>query len=437
MQNTLIRRLPFMVVLLLMSSVPAFAEEAPPGPDPGHTAWMLVSCALVMLMLPGLALFYAGMVRGKNVLSSLMHSMVALGVMTLQWVILGYTLAFGSDVGGVIGGLEHAFLNGIEVDSLSGDAPVTIPLYVFVMFQGMFAIITPALISGAVAERVKFSTYVVFILLWGTLVYDPLCHWVWGPNGWLGALGALDFAGGTVVHISSGVSALVFCIVLGKRRGYPSAELMPHNVTMTVLGAGLLWFGWFGFNAGSALASDASAGLAFTVTHIASAAGMIGWLAAERIYAGKPSVLGGASGIVAGLVAITPAAGFVEPMWAIVIGLLAGLFCYFGVQLKHSLGYDDALDVFGVHCVGGMWGAIATGLFATIVDEGQEGFFITGSLSQLSIQVVSVVASLAFAGIVTYVLLLILDKTMGLRVTEECESFGLDQIEHGESGYNF
>lgn len=424
---------------VLVCGIPAFTQEVTEAavevaaPNSGDTAWMLISSALVMLMLPGLALFYGGMVRSKNVLSSIMHSMVALGVITLQWVVLGYTLAFGPDISGVLGGLDHLFLKGITYESLSGKEPNQIPLYVFIMFQGMFAIITPALISGAIAERIKFSTYVVFIILWATVVYDPLCHWVWG-GGWLGQRGALDFAGGTVVHISSGASALIFALVLGKRRGYPSGELLPHNLTMTVLGAGLLWFGWFGFNAGSALTSGASAGLAFTVTHIASAAGMIGWLLAERFHTGKASVLGGASGIVAGLVAITPAAGFVEPMWSIVIGLGAGVFCYFGVQLKHRFGYDDSLDVFGVHGVGGSWGALATGLFATV---GATGLLTAGNMKQFVEQAIGVVASMGYAMVMTFVLLKILDATMGLRVTIESEERGLDQTEHGETGYNF
>ena len=424
------------LLLLLTAGVPAMAQDEPPAANPGDTAWMLMSSALVMLMLPGLALFYAGMVRGKNVLSSLMHSMVALGVMTLQWVIIGYTLAFGPDIGGVIGGLDHLFLRGMNYETLTGDAPHQYPLYVFVMFQGMFAIITPALISGAIAERIRFSAYVLFILIWGTVIYAPLCHWVWG-GGWLGERGALDFAGGTVVHISSGSSALVLCYLLGKRRGYPSGEMLPHNLGMTVLGAGLLWFGWFGFNAGSALASDANAGLAFTVTHIASAAGMCGWLIAERVHTGKASVLGGASGIVAGLVAITPAAGFVEPMWAIVIGVGAGVFCYLGVQLKHSFGYDDSLDVFGVHCIGGIWGALATGLFSTVgADDSPVGLLTSGQPGQFIEQIIGVVATLAFAMIGTLIIAKVIDATIGLRVSDESEEFGLDQTEHGETGYN-
>ncbi len=400
------------------------------GLDTGDTAWVLVSSALVMLMLPGLALFYGGLVRKKNVLSTMMHSFVALGIITVQWVAIGYSLAFGPDIGSFVGGLKHAFLAGISVEDLSG----TIPAYVFIMFQGMFAIITPALISGALAERIKFSAYVVFIFLWATIVYDPICHWVWGDNGWLKNLGALDFAGGTVVHISSGVSALAAVIILGKRSGFPSGEMIPHNLTMALLGAGLLWFGWFGFNAGSALAAGTSAGLAFTVTHIASACGALGWLLAEKLHAGRPSALGAASGIVAGLVAITPAAGFVEPVWAMVIGLLAGMICYAAVVMKFKFGYDDSLDAFGVHGVGGTWGALATGLFATV---GGTGLITGGNAGQFGVQLFSVVATAAYAFILTILLIKIIDAVIGFRVTEPEETVGIDQTIHGEAGYNF
>ena len=422
-------------MLFLLGVAPSFAEESAATADTGDTAWMLVSSALVMLMVPGLALFYGGMVRRKNVLSSMMHSFVALGVMTIQWVLIGYSLAFGSSLGGFIGNpLDKLLLRGVTPETLFG----TIPEYVFMMFQGMFAVITPALISGAIAERVRFRTYVVFILLWGTLVYDPLAHWVWG-GGWLAAghlidgLGALDFAGGTVVHLSSGVSALVAVMLLGKRRGYPSGDMLPHNLTFTLLGAGLLWFGWFGFNAGSAVASNAQAGLAFTVTHIAAASGAVGWLIAERLHQGHASALGAASGIVAGLVGITPAAGFVEPWAAIAIGLGAGVICYRGVIMKGRFGYDDSLDAFGVHGVGGAWGALATGIFATVGATG----LVTGNVSQFLNQIIGVVAAGAYAVIVTLILVKVLDATMGFRVTDEEEQIGLDQIEHGEVGYNF
>jgi Amt family ammonium transporter len=395
--------------------------------DTGDTAWMLVSSALVLCMLPGLALFYGGMVRSKNVLSTSMHTFAAMGIMGVQWVVIGYSIAFGGS-GKFFGGFDAMFLNGITPESLSG----TIPTYVFVMFQGMFAIITPALISGAIAERMKFSTYCVFILLWGTLVYDPIAHWVWGEGGWLLADGALDFAGGTVVHFSSGITALVLAIILGRRKGYPQERMFPHNLPLTLLGAGLLWFGWFGFNAGSALSSGASAALAFTTTQTAAAAGCLSWMLAEWLHAGKPSALGAASGIVAGLVVITPAAGFVTPGWALLMGLSAGLVCYGGVMMKHKFGYDDSLDAFGVHGVGGAWGAVATGLFATVGATGAIG----GNFHQVWVQVVGLLAVGAYAVIVTLVLVYLLKVTMGLRVEADDERMGLDQTAHSESGYN-
>jgi len=404
------------------------AALAADGPDSGDTAWMLVSSALVLAMLPGLALFYGGMVRSKNVLSTSMHTFAAMAIIGVQWIAFGYSLAFGGS-GSLIGGFDNLFLNGITPDSLSG----TIPTYVFVMFQGMFAIITPALISGAVAERMKFSTYCVFILLWGTLVYDPLCHWVWGEGGWLLSAGALDFAGGTVVHLSSGISALVVALMLGKRIGYPQERLTPHNLPMTLLGAGLLWFGWFGFNAGSALSSGGSAALAFTTTQTAAAAGALSWMLIEWFHAGKPSALGAASGIVAGLVVITPAAGFVTPGWALLMGLSAGLVCYGGVMMKHRFGYDDSLDAFGVHGMGGAWGAIATGIFASVGATG----LIGGNVHQLLVQLLGVVAAGAYAVVVTWVLLFVLGKVMGLRVEKDDERMGLDQSAHSETGYNY
>jgi len=416
------RTLAALCSLLLLPAL-AFAE----GADTGDTAWMLVSSALVLLMLPGLALFYGGMVRAKNVLSTTMHTFAAMAIIGVQWVVLGYTLAFGG-AGSFIGGLENLFLRGITPETLSG----TIPTYVFAMFQGMFAIITPALISGAVAERMKFSTYCVFILLWATLVYDPLAHWVWGEGGWLLEMGALDFAGGTVVHLSSGISALVLAIFLGKRKGYPHERMTPHNLPMTLLGAGLLWFGWFGFNAGSALAAGGSAALAFTTTQTAAAAGALSWILVEWFKAGKPSALGAASGVVAGLVVITPAAGFVTPGAALVMGLMAGIVCYGGVMLKHRLGYDDSLDAFGVHGLGGAFGAVATGVFASIGATG----LIAGNFHQLLIQVIGVVAAGAYAVAVTVVILLVLKATMGLRVDSDEERMGLDQTAHSESGYN-
>jgi Amt family ammonium transporter len=416
------RTLSAFCILMLLPFL-AFAE----GPDAGDTAWMLVSSALVLLMLPGLALFYGGMVRAKNVLSTSMHIFAAMAIIGVQWVAFGYSLAFGG-AGTFIGGLQNLFLGGITPDTLTG----TIPTYVFVMFQGMFAIITPALIAGAVAERMKFSTYCVFIFLWATLVYDPLAHWVWGEGGWLLKMGALDFAGGTVVHLSSGISALVLAVFLGKRKGYPHERMAPHNLPMTLLGAGLLWFGWFGFNAGSALSAGGGAALAFTTTQTAAAAGALSWMLVEWLKAGKPSALGAASGVVAGLVVITPAAGFVTPGWALVMGLLAGAVCYGGVMLKHKLGYDDSLDAFGVHGVGGAFGALATGIFATVGATG----LLAGNFHQLVVQLIGVVAAGAYAVVVTIGILLVLKVTMGLRVTTDEERMGLDQTAHSESGYN-
>ena len=391
------------------------------------TAWIMVSSALVMLMLPGLALFYGGMVRRKNVLSTLMHSFIPLGVITVQWVLFGYSLAFGNDIGHFVGDLSKVLFMGIDFKTLSG----TIPEYLFSMFQLMFAIITAALISGGMAERVDFKAYIIFIFIWSTVVYDPICHWVWG-GGWLSDMGALDFAGGTVVHISSGTAALAAAMVLKKRKGFPGKLMIPHSLPLTLLGAGLLWFGWFGFNAGSALAANELAVLAFTNTQIATGAGLIGWIVAEFIRLGKASALGAASGIVAGLVAITPAAGFVEPLWAMVIGFLAGIICFYAVIIKLKLGYDDSLDVFGIHAVGGAWGALGTGLFVTIGGTG----LLTGNLQQVWVQLVGIGAAATYSFIITYILVIIIDKAIGFRVNEEDEEMGLDTTQHGETGYN-
>ncbi|UCF47850.1 MAG: ammonium transporter [Myxococcales bacterium] len=393
------------------------------------TAWLMVSCALVMLMTPGLALFYGGMVNSKNVLSSFMHSFIALGIITLQWVVIGYSLSFGSDAGaGFIGGLEYAFLNGVGLEPQEGS---TIPHILFMAFQMMFAIITPALISGAIAERMKFSAYFLFIILWATFVYDPICHWVWGPDGWLGARGALDFAGGTVVHLSSGAAALVCALVIG-RRGRPGP---PHNLTLTLLGAGMLWFGWFGFNAGSALASNDNAALALVNTHLAAGAAAFAWAIVEWIKQGKPTALGVASGLVAGLVCITPAAGFVSPTSAVVMGLVAGPICYGAVMMKGKLGYDDALDAFGIHGVGGALGAILTGVFASAVWGGTDG--LVGGNGELFVEnLIGVLAAAAYSILVTFVILKIIDATVGLRVSNDEESEGLDTNLHGEEGYH-
>jgi Amt family ammonium transporter len=423
MKHKFLATLPALFGLTLLPSLGLAAESA----DSGDTAWMLISTALVLIMLPGLALFYAGMVRSKNVLSTTMHTFAAMAIIGVQWVVIGYTLSFGGS-GPFIGSLENVFLNGIGPESLTG----TIPTYVFVMFQGMFAIITPALISGAIAERMKFSTYCVFILAWSLLVYDPLAHWVWGEGGWLLEMGALDFAGGTVVHLSSGISALVLCLFLGKRKGFPHERMAPHNLPMTLLGAGLLWFGWFGFNAGSALSAGGGAALAFTTTQTAAASAALSWMLLEWILAGKPSALGIASGIVAGLVTITPAAGFVTPGWAIVMGLLGGAVCYGGVMLKHKLGYDDSLDVLGIHGIGGAFGALATGVFATVGATS----VLTGDFHQLYVQFIGIAAAAAYAVTITTILLLILKATMGLRVSHEDEVTGLDQTAHSEAGYS-
>jgi Amt family ammonium transporter len=400
----------------------------------GDTAWMLVSTALVMLMTPGLALFYGGMVRRKNVLSSFMHCFFALGIVTIQWAVIGYSLAFGKTHGGFIGGFDFAFLNGVGLEPK--DASSTIPHILFMLYQMMFAIITPALIAGAFAERMKFSAYVLFTLLWSTLVYDPIAHWVWGPDGWLAKRGALDFAGGTVVHLSSGISALVVAIVLGKRLGHGKSAHAPHNLTMTVLGAGVLWFGWFGFNGGSALASNGLAALAFSNTHLAAATGAVAWGMIEYLRIKKVTMLGVASGLVAGLVAITPAAGFVSPMAALIIGIAAGAVCYGGVMLKGKLGYDDALDAFGVHGVGGAAGAILTGVFAAKAfnPAGADGL-LRGGTGVFVTQLIGVGAAAVYAVVVSFIILKVLDITVGLRASADEESEGLDAALHGESGY--
>jgi ammonium transporter, Amt family len=412
------------------------AAPAPPKIDSGDTAWVLTSSALVLLMTaPGLALFYGGMVRQKNALGTLMQSFIVLALISVQWVLWGYSLAFGPDKGGIIGGLEWVGLRGVG-QTPNADYAATIPHQVFMVFQMMFAVITPALITGSFAERKKFSTFIVFILAWATLVYDPLAHWVWGVGGWLRNLGALDFAGGTVVHISSGVSALAAAIVIGKRRGYGHQPMPPHNLPLTVMGAGLLWFGWFGFNAGSALAANGLAGHAFTTTNTATAAAALGWMFTEWASRGKPTVLGAASGAVAGLVAVTPAAGFVTPMASIVIGAVAGVICYTACNLKTKLGYDDSLDVVGVHGVGGSWGAIATGIFATkTVNEAGGDGLLYGNPKQLGIQLVAVVVTLLLGFIMTTIILKVLDAIMGLRVTEEDEMAGLDLSQHSETAY--
>lgn len=399
----------------------------------GDTAFMLIATALVMLMTPGLALFYGGLVRSKNVLGTIMQSFVCLGLISIIWVFYGYSLSFGPDIGGFIGNLDWAGLK--DVGLKPGPYSDTIPHLLFCAFQLMFAIITPALITGAFAERMKFTAFLAFTVLWSTLVYFPVCHWVWG-GGWIGAHGALDFAGGTVIHINSGAAALVAAIVLGKRKGYGKESFHPHNLPMTILGAGILWFGWFGFNAGSALAAGEIATLAFFTTQVATGAAALSWLIAEWKVQGKPTTLGVASGAVAGLVAITPAAGFVSPLSAIIIGLVAGALCYFAVLSKSKLGYDDSLDVVGIHGVGGLWGALATGLFASLAANpgGADGLFF-GNPKLFGIQAYGAFATILYSVIVTYIILKVINALIGLRVGVEDEVQGLDLTQHSEIGY--
>jgi ammonium transporter, Amt family len=403
--------------------------------DKGDTAWVLVCTALVLLMTaPGLALFYGGMVRQKNVLATLLQSFAALAIISIQWVLYGYSIAFGPDHGGLIGGLDWVGLRGVGPGP-SSYAP-TIPHQAFMLFQMMFAVITPALITGAFAERKKFAAYLLFLVLWATLVYDPLAHWVWAEGGFLRKLGALDFAGGTVVHLSSGTSALVCALVLGKRKGYPRQAMPPHNLPLTLIGAGLLWFGWFGFNAGSALEASGLAASAFLSTNTGAAAGALGWMLAEWVVRGKPTALGTASGAVAGLVVITPACGFVGPIAAIIMGGIGGALCFSACAFKARLGYDDSLDVVGVHGVGGMWGALGTGLFAwkAINGGGADGLF-HGNPGQLWTQVLAVLATMALAAPMTWLILKFVDAVVGIRVSEEDEVSGLDLSQHSENAY--
>lgn len=403
--------------------------------DTGDTAWLLFSISLVMIMTPGLGFFYAGMARKKNVLATIMHSITLLCAVSLIWVIWGYTIAFGPDKGGIIGGLEWFGLKGVGQEP--GHYSSTIPHLGFMIFQGMFAVITPALIAGAFAERIKFPAFLMFTILWVTFVYSPLAHWVWG-GGWIGSvLGALDFAGGTVVHISSGIAGLVAAYVIGKRKGHGIEPMSPHNRTLTVIGAALLWFGWFGFNAGSALSAGGLATAAFVNTNISASASTLAWILIEWWHRGKPTLLGAVSGSIAGLVAITPASGYVGPISAIIIGSAAAAFCYSAVILKPRLGYDDSFDVFGIHAVGGTWGALATGLFAStaINPSGLDGLFY-GNPPLIGIQAIAIVATYIYVSVYTFVILKIVDLIIGLRVDEESESIGLDYTQHRESGYN-
>ncbi len=406
--------------------------------DSGDTAWILVSTALVMFMTPGLAFFYAGLVRSKNVLTTMMHSFIVMGLISVLWVIVGYSLAFGPDAGGgLIGNLDYFGLK--DVGQEPGPYADTIPHLVFMVFQMTFAIITPALITGAFAERAKFGPFLIFMGLWSLVVYAPVAHWVWGDNGWLQDLwgaGALDFAGGTVVHVNAGAAALVAAIVYGRRKGYGSEPMEPHNIPFVLLGAAILWFGWFGFNAGSALAADGIAANAFVVTFVAAGAAMVTWTGISWALAGKPSAVGAAAGAVAGLVAITPAAGFVDTMPAIAIGVGAGAICYGAVQLRIRMRLDDSLDVVGVHGVGGAWGAFATGIFAVATVGGGAGV-IDDNAGQLARQLTGIGATFAYSFVATYIILKALDLTIGLRVTEDEERVGVDLSEHGERGYVF
>ena len=399
------------------------------------TAWLLVGAALVMLMTPALGFFYGGLVRKKNVLATIMQSFFILALISVQWVLFGYSLAFGPDLGGIIGSLDWLGLQGVTLDP-NDDYAKGVPHQAFMIYQAMFAVITPALITGAFAERKRFKAFAIFTLLWATLVYDPIAHWVWGVGGFLRVLGALDFAGGTVVHISSGMSALVAAMVLGRRLGFGEEAMDPHDSTMTVLGAAMLWFGWFGFNAGSALASGQLAVTAFVNTNTAAAMAALTWVTVSWLHHGSPSVLGTAAGAVAGLVAITPAAGFVTPQAAILIGLGAGIFCYLAVQLKSRLGVDDSLDVWAVHGVGGVWGALATGLFATVAinSAGANGLFY-GNPAQFLTQLLAIVVVSAYAMVMTWGILKVLDVVIGLRVPTEQELAGLDTTQHGETAY--
>jgi Amt family ammonium transporter len=415
----------------ILPATQALADD--PKLDTGDTAWMLTSTALVLLMtIPGLGLFYGGMVRKKNVLATLAQSFGATLLITVLWMVIGYSLAFkdGGSLNSYIGGFSYAFLRPMGVNSLSG----TIPESVFMTFQMTFAIITPALIAGALADRMKFSAFLWFMGLWLIFVYSPIAHWVWG-GGWLGQMGALDYAGGSVVHLNAGTAALVTCLVLGKRQGYGSENMAPHNLVLSVIGAALLWVGWFGFNAGSALTSNVNAGMAMAATQIAAAAAGLAWMFAEWIIHKKPSILGMISGAVAGLVAITPASGFVDPMGALFIGLIAGVVCFFSaVYMKKFFGYDDSLDAWGVHGVGGALGAILTGVFAnSAINSAGKGWLYDANPGQLLIQLYDVLGTFIWSGVVTYIILKLIDMTIGLRVSKEVEVEGLDINLHGET----
>jgi len=404
--------------------------------DKADTAFILASAGLVLLMTPGLALFYGGMVRGKNVLGTIMQSFFMIALISIEWVYLGYSMSFGPDVAGVIGDLSWFALNGVG-NAPSPDYATTIPQTVFMIYQCMFAIITPALITGAFAERVRFVPFLVFALLWTILVYNPVCHWVWAKGGWLAQMGVLDFAGGLVVHVTCGAAALAAVLVVGPRRGYGRTSFMPHNLPMTLMGTGLLWFGWFGFNGGSALAANEVAATAFVSTHLAGMAGMFMWVLMERFVMGNATTLGAASGAIAGLATITPAAGFVGPNAAIVIGFLAGVICFLAVRLKSRLKFDDSLDVVGIHGVGGIVGTLCLGIFAStqVNPAGVDGL-LAGNSAQLVKQAIGVLVVGGYTLVVSWILLKVIDSVMGLRLTEEDEVTGLDSVEHSETAYN-
>jgi Amt family ammonium transporter len=428
----------FLLAAALLVPAVALAADMPaaaPKIDTGDTAWILMSTALVMLMTPGLAMFYGGMVRRKNVLGTIMHSFIAIALVSVQWILIGYSLSFGPDVKGLIGDLSWAGLQGVGLAPNADYAP-TVPHLAFMIYQAMFAVITPALISGAFAERMKFSAYIVFTLVWTTIVYDPVAHWVWGAGGWLKQMGALDFAGGIVVHATSGFSALAAALFIGKRKGFLQEPMPPHDLPLTVLGAGLLWFGWFGFNAGSALSSGELATMAFVTTHTAAVSATLTWIIAEWYHRGKPTMFGAATGAIAGLATITPAAGFVGPMPALLIGAAAGLLCYTALNAKTKFGYDDSLDAFGVHGVGGTLGTLMAGLFASVAinSAGANGMFF-GNPKQLAVQAGSVLLVAAYSFIVSLIIFKVIDATTGLRVGGDEETQGLDITQHGESGY--
>jgi Amt family ammonium transporter len=425
----------FLFLVFAAGAASAEAASAAPRIDTGDTAWILMSTALVMLMTPGLALFYGGMVRRKNVLGTIMHSFVAIALVSVQWILFGYSLAFGPDIHGLIGDLSWAGLNGVGLTPNADYAP-TVPHLAFMIYQAMFAVITPALISGAFAERMKFSAYLIFTLVWTTIVYDPIAHWVWGTGGWLRQYGVLDFAGGIVVHASSGFAALAAALYIGKRKGFLHEPMPPHDLPMTVLGAGLLWFGWFGFNAGSALSSGGLATMAFVTTHTAAVAATLTWMFVEWYHRGKPTMFGAATGAIAGLATITPAAGFVGPMPALAIGVAAGLLCYTALNAKTRFGYDDSLDAFGVHGVGGTLGTIAAGLFASLAinSAGANGLFF-GNPRQLAIQAGAVALVALYSFVVSLILFKIIEMVVGVRVDVEQETEGVDISQHGETGY--